>query len=653
MPQHIELKPSNSLTALAKGLLNVGKLASRQQTHNSGSVFVNDGQKNEDGSEKGTGTIINGAGSGFAPFVNDTTPPGKPTGLTAVSHNGVVLARWDGTLDGGIPSDFSHITIHAAYGGNDIVLGDLTAKGEVPSGVIAGGTIVNLYAVAYDDAHNENGESTPNSSVKSDTVTITVQSAVDSSEIDKAKQDAQDALDGFAGLKPDVDKAKSDASAASGKADVAAAAAGKAQQSADNAQSAADVAAAAASAAQSSADGKNKVMASTTEPQHGGLANGDLWFQLDSSKHVNGIKVWNGSAFVDYTLVANQLLVAGTVGATQIANGAVTTDKVTASEALLKKLLVRKIEADEIDVGQLAAAIVVSGEFKSANGRFSIDDAYGLVLKDSTGKVVVDFPTNSDQRYIVGKFVSGEITKEHIEMSTFGGSNSTYSDGSVSFFDHQNNLIGNLSAEGTNSSVNTLSITVHASGTNNPEHHTMKSFDSSVDYTGKSVYTAINGGTTTTSSEYDPRITSYCSATDEQAEIHCIQHYNSGAQTESSVVAKPDGGVYVNGIRFDRRVYNASQFVDFANGYSARNSPTFVITAGMAFLNFGYSGYTPNANVLVATLKEGFRTPDQYSGVASVWGQAGSYVINPNGEIYVASGGADQYSGSFQVFWQL
>lgn len=127
--------------------------------------------------------------------------------------------------------------------------------------------------------------------------------------------------------------------------------------------------------AQATADGKNRIIASAAEPAHGGLALGDLWMQLDQADHVSGIQVWNGKAFVDYVLLAQQVLVAGSVGTISLADGAITAEKVTASEALLKKLLVRKVRADEIDVGTLAAAIVKSNDFSTPDGLVGFDSS--------------------------------------------------------------------------------------------------------------------------------------------------------------------------------------------------------------------------------------------------------------------------------------
>lgn len=163
-------------------------LATRQQTGNAGSVTI----KNADG----TKTIMGvGAGdTGVAQWVGDTTAPGKPTGITAESHNGAIWVSWDGTLEGGVPADFDHVQFTAADGSQTVDMGQLRSAGKVTAAELTAGDTVVVTAVAFDDAHDENGNSTPNASPISDAVTVVVQSAVDAGKVEKAQSDAQNAL---------------------------------------------------------------------------------------------------------------------------------------------------------------------------------------------------------------------------------------------------------------------------------------------------------------------------------------------------------------------------------------------------------------------------------------------------------------------------
>ena len=165
--------------------------------------------------------------------------------------------------------------------------------------------------------------------------------------------------------------------------------------------------------AQTTADGKNRIIAAASEPSHGGLALGDLWMQLDKSSNVVGIQVWNGKGFVDYVLLAQQVLVAGSVGTICLADGAITASKVTASEALLEKLLVRKIKADEIDVGSLTAAIVKSDLFTTPDGLVGFNPS-GFWAKGKDGKYL--FRASGDGVQAVGGFQTA-LSGDRIQLS--------------------------------------------------------------------------------------------------------------------------------------------------------------------------------------------------------------------------------------------
>ena len=139
-----------------------------------------------------------------------------------------------------------------------------------------------------------------------------------------------------------------------------------------------------AQGAQMTADGKNRTFTSQAEPAHAGLTQGDVWYRQDGTGNVIGVMVWDGSKFNRQTLVADQLLVPGSLGPISMADGSVTASKIYADEAMLKKLLVRKLLADEIDVGSLAAAIIESDKFVTKDGLNGFDET-GFWSKDKDG----------------------------------------------------------------------------------------------------------------------------------------------------------------------------------------------------------------------------------------------------------------------------
>lgn len=165
-PLIIPLSPDEQLATLAAGAMDT---AARQQTGNAGTITFHHGD--DDGSKTIAGP---GAGpTGLAPWVGDTTPPGAPTGVTAQSGNGLILAAWGGSLDGGVPPDFDHVQILV----DGLDAGRLTAKGTLACGPYEPGTEHTVTAVAWDDAHAEDGSPAPNASPACAPVRVTVTGA--------------------------------------------------------------------------------------------------------------------------------------------------------------------------------------------------------------------------------------------------------------------------------------------------------------------------------------------------------------------------------------------------------------------------------------------------------------------------------------------
>jgi hypothetical protein len=392
--KHVNL--SDQLGTLA------GAIQSGQQTNTTpaGSISV----PNADGTKTILGKAAGAAG--VAPWVGDTTAPGVPTGVSASSTSGIVTVTWDGTLDGGVPEDFAYVTVLI----DGVERGRLTHAGALPVDGLTVGAEVQVTATASDAARLEDGTLSPNVSAPCAPVSVTVASVVSQEELDAVAKTAADA-------KTAGDQAASDAAAAQGDA----------TEAKTTASSALTVA-------------TGKITTGTGTPSASGHDTGDLYLQTDSSGHVINILVFNASStWVPYILVASALLVASSVGTTQIADGAITTAKlvaacvtaaqidagaittdklaansvtaakVEASEALLEKLLVRKIVADDIDVGSLAAAIVTSTEFHTADGRLGFDSTNGFYAKDTSGNYVFKVDTTG-KLTAVGAEISGTLS---------------------------------------------------------------------------------------------------------------------------------------------------------------------------------------------------------------------------------------------------
>ena len=202
MAQHFEIDPDQNGVALkiASRALDV---ANGQSTARPGSVYIPNGD--------GTGTLIGsqagtdstGSSVGVAPWVGDTTPPGKPTGITCKTSWGSLYVEWDGTLEGGIPSDFSHISVLV----NDVEIGQMTGSGTLVQSGYSNGETLQVTAVAYDSAHDRVGNLTPNASESFGPVEVIISD-------EKAEIDAD-----VAEIQKKADQASKDAAAASSKAD--------------------------------------------------------------------------------------------------------------------------------------------------------------------------------------------------------------------------------------------------------------------------------------------------------------------------------------------------------------------------------------------------------------------------------------------------
>lgn len=177
--------------------------ASAQQTRPTGSVATHA----SDGTVTVTGPILapqGGSAPTQATHVGDTVAPGVPTGILISSASSLLTVHWNGSLDGGVPGDFSHITIYVdpAVNGSNI-LGQMSTAGDlVSSGVIVGSTYT-ISATSEDDVCNMDGTPAHNVSdkVTVGSVLIEALSAEDKEARDSAEaakklaQESKDAAD--------------------------------------------------------------------------------------------------------------------------------------------------------------------------------------------------------------------------------------------------------------------------------------------------------------------------------------------------------------------------------------------------------------------------------------------------------------------------
>ena len=229
-----------------------------------------------------------------------------------------------------------------------------------------------------------------------------------------------------------------------------------------------------AQGAQLTADGKNRTYTSQTEPAHAGLTPGDMWYRQDGTGNVIGVMIWDGTRFNRQAVMADQLLVPGSLGPISMADGSVTAVKIKADDAMLKKLLVRKLLADEIDVGSLAAAIIQSEKFVTKDGLNGLDET-GFWTKDKDGNVL--FKTSGGLVQAVGGWqtaASGDriqLSQKLIAGTNTGGLQGIGDDPETPYWliwgDHDTGDVDSRLMMGTSTQMPEINVSRDKKGRNN------------------------------------------------------------------------------------------------------------------------------------------------------------------------------------------
>lgn len=187
MASHSELRPDDAALPLLIASAALSKAESRL-TVATGTVVAD----NADGTQTWIGSNGSDDTSGVIRWVGDLSAPGRPLGLSAACSMQCVVVSWDGTLEDGVPSDFAYIEIFARREGNvdDVVSwGRLSSAGMLMSPRYDIGTVFDVYAIAYDDAHDSTGMLARNRSEQSDPITVAVEQDADMEQIDTAVEE--------------------------------------------------------------------------------------------------------------------------------------------------------------------------------------------------------------------------------------------------------------------------------------------------------------------------------------------------------------------------------------------------------------------------------------------------------------------------------
>lgn len=332
----------------------------------------------------------------------DVTPPSVPSVPVLASELGVVTIRWDGRTATGthMEPDFDHIEVGRGTNPSNLTRIAVAQSGEgdyLDTALTAGDKPV--YALrAVDHAGNMSAWST--------TAGITVAGTVSPEEISQIKNDLKANNDALETVNQTLSQANKDLAQA--KKDIKANA-DKAKDSYDKATS-----------AQATADGKNKIIKSTSEPAHAGLATGDMWYQTslvtwwagqpnDSpsvlSERVDHVYIWDGTQFNEYNFVASNVISTNTVTAPLLAAGSIITDKLAANAVTADKILTGAVTTDK-----LAANAVVSDKI-AANAVNADKIAANAVTADKIAALAIT----------ADKIAANAITTDKIKAGQFVG----------------------------------------------------------------------------------------------------------------------------------------------------------------------------------------------------------------------------------------
>lgn len=317
---------------------------------------------------------------------SDTTPCSMPSKPAVTSKLGVVTIHWDGKTSTGaqMEPDFDHIEVGEGATASSMKVVSTTQAGQGDY-IVTGLSIGSQHSYALrsvDHAGNKSGWSS--------IASVTVASAVPQETLDSINQD--------------IAKAEAEAKAA-----------------------------------KTTADGKNKVFTQTAEPAHAGLTKGDLWQKLDSSGHISSVNVWNGTKFTAYSLVADSLLVPGSVnGSVLIKDGTVEAKniKIGNGEILTELLKARKIVTDDVEAGQFKGYVFTGAIFQSSeaeNTGVKLNST-ALQMWDSNHKQTVYLDGEGKSNVLTGTFqtrTSGHRIRISPDYQSYaiGGSETFVGDG--------------------------------------------------------------------------------------------------------------------------------------------------------------------------------------------------------------------------------
>lgn len=214
---------------------------------------------------------------------------------------------------------------------------------------------------------------------------------------------------------------------------------------------------AAALEAKKTADGKNKVLTQAAEPAHTGLVQGDLWRQTNSSGQVIHEYVWNGSRFAENKLSANSLVVPSSIGATLIADGAVTTPKIYAGAITTEKIAANAVNAGKITANAVTADKLAANSVNADKITANAVTADKVAANAITGVKIASRSITSD-KIVVGaitaEMITAGILKDKAGKVSWNLNDGTFAMGTTSTIGGRpvSSMLSSLDAAGSNAS---------------------------------------------------------------------------------------------------------------------------------------------------------------------------------------------------------
>lgn len=150
-------------------------------------------------------------------------------------------------------------------------------------------------------------------------------------------------------------------------------------------------------------DGLNKIFYQTIDSPPTAHANGDLWFVVDGATSiVREVRIWNGTLWNPYRIVADSVIVPGSVGTITIGDGVITAPKIKLRELEGEHFKVGSISVDEL-TPNIGSSINININPAITDLQNGLEEQQRYYRFDSQGLKIGDPATNEELRLNPGR----------------------------------------------------------------------------------------------------------------------------------------------------------------------------------------------------------------------------------------------------------